>query len=188
MKNTRKVSIIVGVLILVAYSILGTNNPDAKIMGMLLEIISGLAVISIAALMFSFLKPYGKSLSLWYLGLKGIEGGLMIIAGVLFYLYTPSLLALRESIYLVHGYIFAIPALIFYFLLYQSQLIPRWLSIWGTIASIILIIVNLLEAMSIIPLFEAFYMPIVLNEFVLAIWLMIKGFNFPVSNSKEAQG
>ncbi len=177
MNNHKKIATIVGILILVAYSILGTNNPDAKILGMCLEIISGLAVIGIAILMFPLLKPFGKKMSLWYLALKGVEGILMIIAGILFFIHTSSLLELRDQIYLVHGYIFAIPALMFYYLLYKSKLIPGWLSLWGVIASILLVIVNLLELMRIIPGLEILYLPIVLNEVVLAIWLMLKGFN-----------
>ena len=164
MNNNRKIAITVGILILIAYSILGTNNPDAKILGMFLEIISGLAVIGIAVLMFPFLKPYGKNISLCYLTLKAVEGILMVIAGVLFFIHTPSLLELRDNIYLIHGYIFAIPALLFYYLLLTSKLIPKWISVWGVIASILLIIVNVLELMDIIPQLEVLYLPIVLNE------------------------
>ena len=177
MNKNKKAAILVGILILLAYCILGANNPDAKIMGMLFEAISGLAVIAIAILMFPYLKPYGKISSLSYFILKGIEGVLMVIAGILFLIHSTQLLNIRDGIYLIHGYIFAIPALIFYYLLCKSKLIPRWLSIWGVIAAIILIIVNLLEATGIIPAIEILYIPIVLNEVVLAIWLMVKGFN-----------
>jgi len=180
METNKKRAAIVGILILVAYSILGTNNPNAKTLGMILEVISGLAVISIALLMFPLLKPYGKKTSLWYLALKGVEGILMVIAGVLFLIHTPTLLELRDQIYLVHGYIFAVPALLFYYLLYKSKLIPEWLSIWGLIASILLIVVNLSELIGAIPVLEILYLPIVLNEVVLAIWLMSKGFNMPL--------
>lgn len=179
MNTKRKTAITVGVLILVAYSVIGTNNPNAKILGMFLEVISGFAVIAISVLMFPFLKPYGKKISLWYLALKGFEGMLMVIAGVLFFIHSPLLLALRDQIYLVHGYVFAIPALMFYYLLYRSKLTPRWLSVWGVIASILLVVVNLLEWTGAIPIIEILYLPIVLNEVVLAIWLITKGFNLP---------
>jgi hypothetical protein len=185
MNRNRKIAIIVGILILIAYSIVGANNPNEKTLGMVLEFISGLAVISIAILMFSFLKPYGKKIAQLYLALKGVEGILMVIAGVLFLIHTPSLLELRNQIYLVHGYIFAIPALMFYYLLYRSKLIPGWLSVWGVIAAILIIIVNFLEVMEIIPVLEFLYFPIVANEVILAIWLMVKGFNLTVMNGKE---
>ena len=186
MNKNRRSSIIVGILILVAYCILGTNNPNEIILGMSLEIISGLAVISIAILMFPLLRPYGKKISLWYLALKWIEGILMIIAGILFFIHSPALLEVRDQIYRVHGYLFAVPALMFYYLLYQSKLIPRGLSVWGGIASILLIIVNLLELLRVIPRLEILYLPIVLNEVVLAIWLIVKGFT-PCAIAPESE-
>ena len=182
MKKDRQTSLIVGILILVAYSILGTNNPDAKALGMFLEVISGHAVIGIAVLMFPLLRPYGQNLALFYLVLKSVEGVLMMVAGVLFFIHSPLLLELRETIYLFHGYIFAIPALIFYYLLYRSKLIPGWLSVWGIVASVLLILVNILELTGMIPQLEVLYLPIVINEVVLAIWLIVAGFNSPTNS------
>ena len=177
MTSNRKIAIIVGVLILVAYSLLGSDNPDAKILGMFLEAISGLAVIVIAILMFPLFRPYNNKASFWYIVSRGIEGGLMIVAGILFLSHSALLLEIRDGIYVGHAYIFAVAALIFYYLLYQSKLIPRWISVWGVIASILLILVNLLEGMGIVSAQMILYLPIILNEVVLAIWLMVKGFN-----------
>ena len=185
MFNNRKKAIIVGLLILIAYSILGTNNPDKKVLGMFLEITSGLAVIAIAVLMFPLLRSYGTKLAFCYLALKAVEGLLMIIAGVFFLIHSASLLTLHEQIYSFHGYLFAVSALLFYFLLYQSKLIPRWLSVWGVIASVLLIIVNLLESTEMTPQLEILYLPIVLNEVVLALWLIVKGFNMPEIKTKK---
>ncbi len=177
MDTNRKTAIAVGVLILLAYAILGTGNPDAKWVGMLCEVVSGLAVIGIAWLMAPLLLPYGKQATFWYAALKGLEGVLMLVGGVFFLIHTPDLLAVRDSIYLVHGYIFAVPALIFYYLLYRAGLVPRWLSVWGAIAALILVAVNLLEVLNIVPGMEILYLPIVSNEAVLALWLIFKGFN-----------
>ena len=185
MNSNRKTAIIVGVLILVAYSLLGSNNPDAKVLGMFLEVISGLAVITIAVLMFPLFKPYNKTASIWYLVFRGIEGGLMIIAGILFLSYSPLLLGIRDGIYTGLG--FGVAALIFYYLLYQSNLVPRWISVWGAIASILLILVNLLEVTGIIPGLMILYLPIILNELVLAIWLIVKGFNPSAIVSESAE-
>ena len=178
--RTRAIS--VGILILLAYSIVAADNPDAKLQSMLLEVISGLAVLGIATLMYPLLMPYGKYLSFCYLFLKGFEGGIMILAGTLFYIHSSSLLALREALYIIHGYIFAIPALIFYALLYQSKLIPQWISVWGIIATLLLIMVNLLELVISNPALRVLYLPIVLNEVVLALWLIVKGFNLSRDN------
>jgi hypothetical protein len=177
MNTSRKTAIAVGVLILLAYSLLGSAILESKIIGMFLEAISGLAVIAIAVLMFPLFKPYNEKASLLYIALRGIEGGLMIIAGVLLLSDSNLLLKIRDGIWLGHGYIFAVAALVFYYLLYQSKLVPRWISVWGVIAAILLILVNLGEVTGIIPASMILYLPVILNEIVLAIWLIVKGFN-----------
>ena len=184
MNANRKTAMIVGVLILVAYSVLGSGNPEAKILGMFLEAISGLAVIAIAVLMFPLFKPYNKRASFWYIVSRSIEGGLLVVTGVLFLSHNPLLLEIYDGIHAGHGYIFAIAALIFYYLLYQSELIPRWISVWGVIAAILVILANLLEVTGIASGLMILYLPIILNELVLAIWLMVKGFN-PSASASE---
>ncbi len=178
MNKNRRTAIIVGVLILVAYSVLVSGNPEAKTLGMVAEVISGLAVITIAVLMYPLFKPYNKKASFGYIVFRCIEGGLLVVTGILFFLSdNPRLLEIYSGIHAVHGYIFALAALIFYSLLYQSKFIPLWLSAWGGIAAILLILVLLLEATGIISGLVILKLPIVLNELVLGIWLIVKGFN-----------
>jgi len=177
MNSYRKTAIIVGALILIAYAVLASSITESKLTVMLFEVISGVAVILIAVLMFPLFKPYNEKASLWYIVFRGIEGGLMIIAGILFLSYSNLLLGIRDGIYIGHGYIFAVAALFFYYLLYQSKLIPRWLSVWGFIAAILLILANLLELTGLISGLMILYLPIISNEIVLAVWLILKGFN-----------
>jgi hypothetical protein len=187
MSTHRNTAIIVGILILVAYSVLGSGNPEAKVLGMVLEVISGLAVITIAVLMFPLFKPYSKTASYLYIVFRGIEGGLLVVTGVLFLSHNTLLLEIHAGIHAVHGYIFAIAALTFYYLFYLSKLIPRWISGWGAIAAILLIIANLLEVMGIASGLMILYLPIILNELVLAIWLIVKGFTPSAIASLTAQ-
>ena len=176
MNSYRKTAIIVGALILIAYAVLVSSITESKMTVMFFEVISGVAIILIAVLMFPLFKPYNEKASFWYIVLSGIEGGLMIIAGILFLSHSNLYLEIRDGIYVGHGYIFAVAALFFYYLLYQSKLIPRWLSIWGFIAAILLILVNVLEITGLIPGLMILYLPIISNEIVLAIWLILKGF------------
>ena len=156
---------------------MASSITESKITVMLFELMSGVAVISIAVLMFPLFKPCNEKASFWYIVFRGIEGSLMIIAGILFLFNSNLLLGIRDGIYVGHGYIFAVAALFFYYLLYQSKLIPRWLSVWGFIAAILLILVNLLELTGLISGSMILYLPIISNEVVLAIWLIFKGFN-----------
>ena len=177
MNKNRKNAIIVGLLILFAYAVLASSVIESKIVVMFSEALSGVAVIVISVIMFPLFKPYNEKASFAYIILRMIEGALMIIAGILFLSQSTLLLGIRDGIYVVHAYVFAVAALVFYYLLYQSKLIPRWLSIWGFIASILLIIVNILEVTEIISASMLWYLPIISNELVLAIWLIVKGFN-----------
>jgi hypothetical protein len=177
MKLERKKAIIVGVLILFAYAVLASTIVDSKIVIMLAEVLSGLGVIVIAVIMFPLFKPFGKKPSQWYLVLRGIEGALLIITGFLFLISSTSSLKIYDWIHLYHAYIFAIAAFFFYFLLFKSKLIPSWLSIWGFFGSILLILVNLLEITNIITPSMLLYLPIMSSEIILAMWLILRGFN-----------
>ena len=176
--SQHKSAIIVGVLILIGYGVLFSGIFESLIIVMLIELICSFAVIGIAVIMFPILKPHNKRLTLGYVVCKIIEGVLLIIGGILILSLSTLLLEVRDWIYGSQAYIFILGALIFYYLLYQSKLIPRFISAWGVIALIMLLVGNLLEIMGFSPEMLIFlYLPIMLNEVFLAIWLIVKGFN-----------
>jgi len=72
-------------------------------------------------------------------------------------------------------------ALILYYLLYQSRLIPRWISIWGFIAILLHLATGILlvfgwaaEDSQLVPVMN---LPIFFQEMVMAVWLIVKGFD-----------
>ena len=77
--------------------------------------------------------------------------------------------------------VFPLGALAFYYVLYQSKLVPRWLSGWG------LIVIVLYWASSLLVMFDliaplstghiVLQAPLGLQEIALAVWLIVKGFN-----------
>jgi len=172
--NSRKIATIVGVLILLAYSVLASSVTDLKWVVTFFEVIIGLAVIGIAVLMFPFFKSHG--LRFGYISLKSVEGLIMIIAG--FFFLGGSVFGLRDPMYSVHTYIFIVSAFIFYVLLYKTRIVPRFISVWGMIAVVLLLVSQLWELSGSIPMVVSVIglAPMVLNEFYLAIHLMVKGF------------
>ena len=75
--------------------------------------------------------------------------------------------------------------------LYQSKLIPRWLSVWGMIAVVLHLaltgvagLANVHESSLIQVAANA---PILVQEMVMAGWLIVKGFNSPAVASKSAK-
>lgn len=57
MNSNRKIAIIVGALILIAYGVIGSFFLESLTIVMLLELISGAAIVGMAVLMFPILKP-----------------------------------------------------------------------------------------------------------------------------------
>jgi Domain of unknown function (DUF4386) len=86
---------------------------------------------------------------------------------------------------------FGLGAFMYYWALYRSRLIPRWLSAWGLVAiglvmmSGILVMLRLAEPMSTTQVVLA--LPIAVQEMVMAAWLIAKGFN-PSAIAAEPAG
>lgn len=176
--NRQRVSL-VGVLIIVAYSMLTYSITKNITLGVITDILSGLAVIVIPLLLFPFFNTNeNKRINYAYLLSRLIEGVLMIIGGIL--ILNPSLESYREFIYTdIHIYFFISGALFFYMLLHRTQVIPKFISMWGIIATILLLLITVIKLFGFdFPILNILLLPIVLNEIFLAIWLLIKGFNF----------
>ena len=74
----------------------------------------------------------------------------------------------------LHMLAFCLGGILFYYLLYKSGVVPRWLSLWGLITVSPLLIATLLslfeyEAPAIVAL------PYIPFEFVIGIWILVKG-------------
>lgn len=91
------------------------------------------------------------------------------------------LLAWRQWAYIVGTmFMFSLSALILYLLLYQSKLVPTWLSVWGLVGGALLLLRAFLEMFGqALPgvVQGVLAAPIGLNEMALAVWLIVKGFN-----------
>jgi len=70
---------------------------------------------------------------------------------------------------------FALGALMFYVLLFRSRLVPRWLSAWGLMGAVLYIVPPLGSMFGLsLGLLMA---PLAVQEMVMAVWLIAKGFN-----------
>jgi len=71
--------------------------------------------------------------------------------------------------------------LLLYTLVLRAKLIPRWLSVWGLIGTILTIIASYLVMFQLLEIITPTYIimnsPMALQEIVLGLWLVIKGFN-----------
>ena len=79
--------------------------------------------------------------------------------------------------------VFSLGALMIYWVFYQSNLIPRWLSVWGLIGAILYFVAPISGLFG----FELGFLQLLLavQEMVMALWLIFKGFN-PVAIPSES--
>jgi hypothetical protein len=90
-----------------------------------------------------------------------------------------SMRSARDLATLAAVFAFSLGAFMYYYVFFQSRLIPRWLSGWGIAAAILMLTACLLALFSGNPVtgYGLLIFPIALQEMVLAVWLIVKGFN-----------
>ena len=69
----------------------------------------------------------------------------------------------------------------YYLVFYRSRLIPAWLSVWGIAGVVLLMVAAVLVIFGAIgplsPVRSLSPLPIGVQEMVLAVWLIVKGFD-----------
>jgi hypothetical protein len=173
--------------------------------GVLFELIWALAVLGIPIMLFPILKKFNEAGAIGFLGLRFIESVVTILytIGLLslvslsrefvqagtpvdshYQVLGELLLAARDWAAIVGpGLVFALSAVVLNYILYQSQLVPRWLSAWGLLGGTLMAISYLAGFFSID--LEILFVLIAVQEMALAVWLIVKGFNSSVNASES---
>jgi hypothetical protein len=178
-------------------------NKIIVITGILLESIMIPAMFLIPIFLFPILKKHNKVLALGYIGFRSLEAVLISIAEInklslvnlsRNYLnkggadasYFQNIgSSIQSKLYwvntdgVIYVVIFAIGALMLYYILYRSKLVPRWIAGWGLIAAVTILIASVMSAfIDLSPTIAILLIaPIALQEMVFAVWLIVKGFN-----------
>ena len=172
-------------------------NTSTVFIGVLLEFINGIAVIGIAISLYPVLKQQSESIAIGYVGLRIVESIFCLVSAALplsllklsrEYLNSGNsgnsysqilgnfLIGIRSDLgELLIPVFFGLGALLLYYILYKSKLIPRFISAWGFIGVLLIIFLCFIEVNMIINII--FVLPIILNEIFLGIWLIVKGFD-----------
>ena len=177
-------------------------NENRILIVSLIKIIAAFACAGIAISLYPVLRKYNEGLALGSVGFRIAEGMLYVFGSIGVLMLLPlsqefikagmpgasyfqtlanSLLSMRDWTGMLAVITFGPGALMYYAIFYQSRLIPRWLSGWGLIAAALCLISGILVMFNIIDFFTpvqiAINIPILLQELVLAVWLIAKGFN-----------
>jgi len=172
-------------------------NEKQVLIGVFLMLTLVASVVAIPIMMFPILKKHSESLALGYVGARIFEG----LADAVIYGISPLLLltlsqefvkagapdasyfqtsgalllAVNHWSHVLENFPYGLGALMFSYLLYKSKLVPRFLSVWGLIGATLMLVTGLLRMFD--PSLVYLALPILLYEMVLAVWLIVKGFN-----------
>lgn len=172
------------------------NSTHIKI-SILLDLIASTVAVGIAVMLFPILKKFNQNIALWYFGFSIIGFATIVVSNVSVY----SLLTLSEEYvklgspdtdyfqtlgvlkigeyfgaHFIGLIVHTIGASMFYYLLYQSNLIPRFFSVWGLIAITLVLTATLLQIFD-RSVSMYLYLPNGLLQVLIGIWLIVKGFN-----------
>jgi hypothetical protein len=211
---------VAGVLsVVVTQPVLGAPDVLSKIAadetpvlaGALLVLTMGIALAMVPVVLFPILKKQNEVLALGYVVFRGALEMAAYIAMAVVWMFlilisreaaasgASGLQALgavflkgNDSIGNILVIIFSLDALMLYTLLYQSRLVPRWISVWGFIAILLhfstafLMMFRLVEpGMS--AAVDVINLPIFLQEMVMALWLIAGGFDPAAVKALEAR-
>jgi hypothetical protein len=175
-------------------------NAAPILLGSVFWLTMGLALAMVPVLMFPILRKRNPVLAMGYIVFRGgLETVCYIImaAGWLVLLplsraYQPgttaaaglqavgNMLLQSAEAGSIGTVVFCLGALMFSWALFSSKLIPRWISGWGLVAALpylaggVLGMVGVLNpASTVVTVMD---MPLAVQEMVLAVWLIVKGF------------
>ncbi len=182
------------------------GGPDASvIIGGILEIIVALAGIGTAVALYPILKKQNEGVALGLVGSRVLEASTIFI-GVMFLLSvvtlrqsaagasalvtSKTLVIMYDRMFLIgQSFLPAINDILLGFLLYQSRLVPRILSLIGLVGGPLLIIGDICVLLGFIGqrdlITGLFAVPVALFEFALGIYLIIKGFNSKATEDED---
>jgi hypothetical protein len=184
----------------------GLASHDGRVVaGALLEFLWAISAAGIAIALYPALRRHNRSLALGAVAGRVVEGVMVAIAalGLLTLLsvgekaaaagaagdaslqaVADGLMATRDwSLSIVAVLFFVTGAFMYYVVMYKSRIVPRWLSGWGLVAVVLAAGVTVYSAFiqdfGFSTANVVLNIPIGVQEMVLAVWLIAKGFREP---------
>lgn len=176
-------------------------NQTQVIIGMLIEFVNDAAIVGIGVMLYPIFRKHSEGLALGYVAFRVMEAVMLMMNKVSLLSLIPlseaylaadapnaalyqasGTLALGQAVWAgeMGTITLLVGALILYYTLYQSKLLPRFIAVWGVLAVASTVAARVLGVPDLTQGFEpamALYFLIVLNELFLAGWLIVKGFN-----------
>jgi len=183
------------------------GSDNAVVMTALIQFVWAATGMGIAIALYPVLRLFNPTLALGSVAGRVVENVFILIGTLsLLALLTVSqqaagsaapssfqatgdaLVALREwALELVGPLAFVVGTFMYNYVMYRSRLVPRWLSGWGLVAAALILVVPLYAGFTqdfgFTTVNNVFSAPMGLQEMVLAVWLIAKGFNLSAVRS-----
>lgn len=170
-----------------------------------------LGIVGIATALYSVLKRHSEIIAITYVSFRVIECVLLLVGAIAYfflitlsqeyihagiptvpYFQTLSALAIkmRYMSYQFAMIIFGLGSMFLCSLLFQSKIVPRFLSLWGLVGYAFLFASGLLDVLGAVDTVHGagavLYIPGGLWEFIaFPIWLLFKGFNSSIIKNEN---
>ena len=181
----------------------GTEHANQVILGAIMELILVVSVVGTATTMFPILRKYNETIALWHVCFRFLEAviitvGIICVLSLLtisrefveggsqnaaYYLASGTLLkAIHDWTFLLGPlFMLGINTIMYSYIFYKTKLVPRFISTLGITGAILVLICAFLVMYGVFPQVSLwggiFALPVAANEMILAIWLLVKGFN-----------
>jgi hypothetical protein len=187
------------------------EHSDAVVTVALLVLVMGLSLAFVPVVLFPVLRRADQVLATGYLIMRGaVETACYVILAIGWLLLVPlgdamsvgpgtaspagvglgSLVVDDDAVNAVLALVFCLGATMFYVLLYQSRIVPRWIAMWGLVAIPLYVVADLLAMYAVIGASSSqqvlMFLPLAVQEMVLAVWMIARGFR-PAAVSTTAE-
>jgi hypothetical protein len=185
------------------YLIKGSEHANQVIWGALMELILVASAVGTATTMFPILRKYNETIALWHVCFRFLEA-IIITIGVISVLSlltlsrefvaagaqdTASFQASGTVLKAIHDWTFmlgplfmlGINTMMYSYIFYKTKLVPRFISVLGITGATLVFICALLVMFDVVEQVSFWggilAVPVAANEMILAVWLIVKGFN-----------
>jgi hypothetical protein len=176
------------------------EHSGAVVTGALLVLVMGLSLAFVPVVLFPVLRRVNGVLAIGYLIMRGaVETVGYVVSAIGWLLLVPlgeaisagpgtasptgmrlGSILLGSDASAAFTLVFCVGAVVFYSLLYRSRIVPRWIAAWGLVAIVFYVAADVLAMFAVIdaesPGQVAMFMPLALQEMVLAVWMIARGF------------
>jgi hypothetical protein len=181
------------------YLVKFSENSNMVITGVLLVLTMGISLSMMSVVLYPILRKYSESLALGaiifrgalelvsYMGIVASWLVLLTLSHAFVSAGTPVVsnfqllgtvfqdLAFQIGSARLGAIAFSIGAIIIYYIFFRTKLVPNWLSLWGLIGAVIYLASPILSMFGVN--YEVLQYFLGVQEMVMAVWLIVKGFN-----------